>query len=172
MIPTRRNSTSRSSKGSRRSIKGSNAKKAAIPMAKANKVPPGAYRSKVLAVEDSVTQAGDPAVTIVYELTSPDGSQFKIREVIPVDSFFFEKFGDAMIAAGLEEGEDLLDAVGIEEEVFLDYPTPGSIGHFKSRRPVTVGVTPATSDGADTSRPFEGVNESEDFDDDFLSDDD
>ena len=173
--PLNRSKSPRSSSSStRRSIKSSGSRKANVPMAKANKIPPGVYRSKIASIKDVTTQAGDDAVEVVYDLTAADGSRLKMREIIPIDSYYYEKFGDALISAGLEEGADLQDAIGIEEDVVLDYPSPGGIGHFKSRRPVFADTTPvviSTPDLDPIVADSDLNTEADEEFDDFLEDD-
>ena len=148
------------------SIRGSGTRKAKPPMAKASKVPPGKYRSKILSIKEVTTTAGNVAVEVVYDLTAKDGSRLQMREVIPVDSWAFEKFCDALIAAGLEEDDDLLDAVGIVEDVELVYPEPRGLGHFGSRNPVKEQSAVDAVEAPKVS-PHK-VSSVEDDDDDFL----
>ena len=80
---------------------------------------------------------GSDAVEIIYELTDSSGNQYKMREIIPYESYFFNKFCDAMIAAGLNEDDNLDAVIGIEEDVVLSYPDTNQLGHFTSRKPAT-----------------------------------
>ena len=143
MLKTKYNSPRSTSSRSRIAIRGSNSS-AKIPMAKASKIPAGKYRSEIVSVNPVKTAAGDDAVEVIYNLLATDGSCLKMREIIPLDSWAFEKFCDALIAAGLTEDDDLNAAVGITEEVVLAYPDPRGLGHFSERHPVP---TDATSDG-------------------------
>ena len=99
-------------------------------------VPAGKYRCKVVAFEDSRTKAGEEAVDALYELTSATGEQYHIRTRYLVDSYYYCEFCDALLDAGLKENSLLADAVGIEEEIVLDYPDGARIGCFTSRRPL------------------------------------
>ena len=171
-IPSSRKSTTRS----HITVRGSGRGKAKVPMAKANKIPPGSYRSRITSIKATKTSAGDEAVETIYDLVAADGKQFQMREVIPVDAWAFELFCDALLTAGLQEGEDLTAAVGITEDVELVYPNPKGLGHFKNRKPVTDADVVAEEKAAVCSEPPEVVLEEDEDDeldefDDFLEDD-
>ena len=106
-------------------------------MAKASKIPAGPYRSKIISIKSTTTAAGDDAIEVIYSLTRPDGQLLKMREILPLDSWAFERLCDALIAAGLNEDDDILDAIGIEEDVTLTYPNSGGLGHFSKRVPAS-----------------------------------
>lgn len=167
---TNKRSTGRGPKGARSTnriaIRGSGGTKYKPTMAKASKIPPGAYRSTITGITAVTTAAGDEAVEVIYDLVDADGRKLQMREVIPVESRAFERFSDALIAAGLEEDDDLLDAVGIVEDVELVYPDPKGLGHFGQRTPVDEGgttkATPKANERHHKARP------AEDEDDDFL----
>lgn len=135
---------------------------AKIPMAKADRIPAGRYHSRILNIKEVKTSAGNEAVEVIYLLTAHDGVEHKMREVIPIDDFFFPRFCDAMVDAGLADGDDLLNAVGVEEKVELVYPNPKGLGHFAARTPVTVGEK--------TPKRDEEVVASDEADDDFDED--
>ena len=159
---------SRSTKSSARiSVRGTGSQKVKPPMAKANKIPPGQYRSTIISIKAVTTAAGDDAVEVVYDLVTEDGNKYQMREIIPVDSWAFERFSDAMIAAGMEEDDDLTDAVGITEDVELVYPNPKGLGHFGQRTPAdkeaTVKTIPQPKENRRKAHPAEEDDEFDDF---------
>lgn len=120
-----------------RQLRGAGKKKSTVPMARAKDIPAGRYTSEVKKVSFKKTMAGEDAVEVIYELIAMDGSVRQMREVIPMDSYSFECFSDAMIAAGLPDDADIEEVVGVKETVELVYPEPKGLGHFEKRRPVT-----------------------------------
>lgn len=159
-----RNNASRST--SRRTVRGSGKKsKATIPMICEKVLRAGVYRSKIVKVANKKTIAGEDAIEVVYAFTGADGKEITAREVLPVESYFFERFCDALIAAGLKDGDDLADAVGIEEDVEIDYPVPHGLGRLKLRCPVRGEKFGPTLEDveAEDERPEAG----DDFDDFF-----
>lgn len=166
-IPSRKTNNASSSTAARYGIRGSSAKKEKIPMARKKDILPGEYRSKIVKVSITKTRAGDEAVEVIYELTAADGKVFKMREIIPIDSWAFEKFGNAMIAAGLEENEDLEKTIGVTEDVTLTYDEPGGLGHFSKRVPVV-----ATTDAAEDEMYDSEEDEYADLSIDVLLDED
>lgn len=171
------NSKSRrpSSARSRMTIRGSGATKTKAPMARANKIPAGRYRSTIISIKEVKTVAGDEAVEITYDLVSPDGQHRQMREVIPFDTWPYAQFCTALIYAGLNDGDDLLSAVGIVEDVVIEYPDPNGLGHFSERYPVS---DLSDSDGAgceafpSTAKPHKSEFEDDGEFDDFLEEDD
>lgn len=163
------NKTTKTSTSTRR-IRGTSSRKAAVPMARQKDIPAGKYRSRIIKVSFKKTAAGEDAVEIIYELTAPDGSVRKMREVIPEDSWAFERFCDALIAAGLEDDGDIKDAVGVTEEVYLDYPNANRLGHFTKRAPVTAKNIPDTPAEDDEDDPDLGLLDDEEADDDGYLD--
>ena len=135
--------TSRTSNTTRR-IRGTGSRKTAVPMARQKDIPTGQYRSKIVKISPKKTMAGEEAIEIIYELTAPDGSVRKMREVIPCDSWAYERFCDALIAAGLKDDDDITDAVGVTEDVYLTYPDARGLGHFSKRTPVITNSSPGT----------------------------
>ena len=160
---------------SRITVRGSGRGAQKAPLAKAGKIPPGAYRATISSIKSVKTAAGEDAVEIIYDLAAPDGRRCQMREVIPVDSWPFECFCDAMIAAGLNENDDLTDAVGICEDVELHYPDARGFGRFKHRVPAAASVGPSSKDSSATESDDEGepleADEDEEFDD-FLEEED
>lgn len=156
---------------SNRSIRGSGSRNKTVPMARQKNIPAGKYRSKIVKVSFKKTRAGEDAVEIIYELTAPDGSVRKMREVIPYDSWAFEIFCDTLIAAGLEDGDDISAAVGVTEDVLLEYPDTHGLGHFTKRTPSTAQSAPSTSMNVDDDEDVpvsNRVDDEEEDDDDFL----
>lgn len=150
---------------SHRAIRGTSTSKTTVPMAYESKIPAGRYRSKIVSVTDSTTASGDDAIDVVYQLTSPTGASYQMRERIPFDTYPYILFGNAMIAAGLNPGDDPVKAVGVEENVLLYYPSPGAIGHFSKRKPITSKASTALDDDDEDAAP-PGVDDNED---DYLA---
>lgn len=158
------NSPTSRSTVARYGIRGSSAKKEKIPMARKKDIPSGAYRSKIIKVSITKTRAGDEAVEVIYELAAVDGKVFKMREVIPFDSWAFEKFSNAMIEAGLEENEDIEATIGVTEDVTLTYDEPDGLGHFTKRVPVVA----TTHDAED--EVYDSEVDAYDDEEDYLED--
>lgn len=158
-LPRTRRSTSATG---RRTIRGSKVQKAKISMARVSYIPAGNYRSKVVAINDVTTRAGKTAIEIVYQLTDSMGKGYKIREIVPDDSWYYEQFSNAMVAAGVPDEAEIDEAVGVEEDVELVYDDPCSLGHFATRVPAAQPV----------AHDSESVEEAEEENFDFLEDDD
>lgn len=149
-------------------LRGTGCKSSTVPLARSSNVPAAKYDSTIVSAKPTKTAAGADAAEIIYELRAADGTAYKIREVIPFDLWVFDRFSDAMIEAGLQDGDDLSKAVGVQERIILDYPTPGGIGRIKERHPISIEV--------DTTSPDAGHDQKKSFDpddefDDFLEDD-
>lgn len=153
---------------SRRALRGTSTSKTTVPMAYESKIPAGRYRSKITSVADSTTASGDDAIDVVYQLTSSTGATYQMRERIPFDTYPYILFGNAMIAAGLNPGDDPVKAVGVTEDVTLYYPSPGTIGNFSKRKPITSKANAVADDDDEDAAP-PGV---EDDEEDFLGDED
>lgn len=151
-------------------IRGTSNRKTTVPMARKKDIPAGKYRSRIIKVSFKKTAAGEDAVEIIYELTAPDGSVRKMREVIPEDSWAFERFCDALIAAGLEDDGDIKDAVGVTEDVYLDYPNASGLGHFTNRTPVTAKNIPGTPTDDDDDPVSNLLDDKEEDDEDGYLD--
>lgn len=149
-------------------IRGSSTQTAAVPMARRSIIPAGRYVSKITSITPTKTSAGAEAVEVVYGLTDAHGKQLKMREVIPINSFPYTRFSDAMIAAGLSNGGDILDAVGVEEKITIEYSDPHGLGHISKRTPL--GSASINADQPDDLEAARYVAD-EEFDD-FLSEDD
>ena len=115
----------------KRSVKGSN-----YSFAKAGVVAPGKYSSIIAGVEITKTKGGEDAVDILYDLVDQKSKNFHVRMRYPVSSFYFEELCDALLEAGLEEGMDIKKAVGIEEEIIIDYANGERIGSVAERSPI------------------------------------
>lgn len=107
-------------------------------MAYENTIPGGQYRSTIASITTVKTAAGADAIEVVYTLADHRGNTYSMKERLPVNSFAYERLGDALIAAGLNEGDSLSKAIGVEEDVRLHYPKPGGLGHFSTRSPATI----------------------------------
>lgn len=149
-------------------LRGTGCRSSTVPLARSSNVPAAKYDSTIISAEPTKTAAGADAAEIVYELRATDGTAYKIREVIPFDLWVFAKFCDAMIEAGLQDGDDLSKTIGVRERIVLDYPTPGGIGRIKERHPIT------TDDGTtspDVDYDQKNASDQDDEFDDFLEDD-
>ena len=99
-------------------------------------VPPGNYRSKIVDVQDAVTNAGAQAVDVFYDLSDSGNKTYHIKQRYPLDSYYFDELCDALLDAGLPEGSRISKAKGINENVTLEYPEGSSLGSFSARCPV------------------------------------
>lgn len=131
---------------------------------KAKVVPAGVYRSEVKKVTPSTTNAGDDAIDFFYELTNASSQKFHVRQRYPLESGACGELCDRLIAAGLEEGSDFSDAIGLEETVEIVYhegSTLGSIVSTDTELDIAAPKAEASSE----------ADEDDDFDD-FLEDED
>ena len=146
-------------------------------------VPPGEYRSKIVGLEDSQTKSGEESIDVLYELTSGSGKKYHVRMRYPVDGFYFDELCEALLDAGLTEDSKLFDAVGLEEQVVLDYPNGERIGSFTNRCPVSRKVSKGYGGRSEAAEEEETEvvddedQDEEDFDEDsefndFLEDED
>ncbi|MDD7288895.1 MAG: hypothetical protein PUH00_04155 [Clostridiales bacterium] len=164
-IPSRKNRKTSDSPTPRYTIRGTNNRGVTIPMFREKDIPPGRYAARVSEVELVKTRAGDDAVSVTYELKASNGKTLKAREIIPLDSWAFSLWSDAMIAAGLNTDSDIMDAVGIEEEFEVFYPSPNGLGQLKNRLPATKARATVTSEEEETYE--EEDDDDDDDDDDF-----
>ena len=141
-----------------------NQQKKQIPMLTADKVPAGTYHSTVAAMADAVCSNGDAAIDVVYQLTDSAGKTVQARVRYPVEGYHFNRFVDAMLDAGLEEGAALSDAVGLEEEVTIAYPFTGALGKIQTRAPAGASVKPVPKKTA-SRKPVPAVLDEPDVDD-------
>lgn len=137
-----------------------------IPMLTAEKVPAGTYHSTVAAMADSLCSNGDAAIDVIYDLTSNDGKTVQARVRYPVDGYHFNRFVDAMLDAGLEDGAALGDAVGLEEELTIVYPYAGALGKIQTRAPAGASVKPASQKPASSKTVPAVLNEPDEDDTD------
>lgn len=152
----------------RYTIHGSGVQKSSVPMARKQDIPAGTYGAKILSITPTTTAAGADAIEVVYRLTDERGQTLLMREVIPLASYPFTRFCDALIAAGVEEGSDILDASGIEERITITYPDPHGLGHIGKRVPLNRAS--ANEDEAESAEADRYARD-EEFDS-FLTDDD
>ena len=118
-----------------RTLMRSNDKKQ-VPFLNQKKVPAGDYQATIVSVSDAVTNGGDEAIDIVYELLDEAGRTFEVKERMAFDGYPFRMFVDHLFDAGLlREGASSSEMVGICEEVTVAYPYKGAIGNFQNRRP-------------------------------------
>lgn len=127
----------------------------------------GHYRSVITGVEVTQTKAGEEAVDVLYTLTNAEGMVFHVRMRYPRDSYYWGELCNALLAAGLKDGESIMKAVGVQEEITLDYVNGETIGSITSRSPIgkktiqkKVSEVEETEEDEDTDDEF----------DDFLSD--
>lgn len=128
----------------------------------------GHYRSVITGVEVTQTKAGEEAVDVLYDLVDQKEKHFHVRMRYPVESCYFNELCDALLEAGLTEGMDIKKAVGIEEEITIDYVNGERIGSIVERVPVGTKSTEPKAVNADEDAEYED-NE---FDEDLLSLDD
>lgn len=140
--------------------------------AKPGVVPPGEYRSRIVCMEDSKTKAGEEAVDVLYELTDDSDKKYHVRMRYPLDGYYFEELCDTLLDAGLTEESKLSDAVGLEEQVVLDYPNGERIGSFTSRCPVSCKASngPSGRSEAAEDEETEVVDDEEQDEDGFDND--
>ena len=153
-------------------VKRSQRKVKAAPMLTEDIVPPGKYRSEVIAVTDAKSDAGKLMVDVTYRFTDKGGETVEARIRYPATGYHIERLFDALIDAGLPENSPLVDAVGIEEQVEVVYPFDGALGKIKTRSPVA-DAAPASKSKKRPALVEEDDTDYDQFDeDDYLSDDD
>lgn len=151
---------------SRYTIRGSSTQTAAVPMARKHDVPAGTYNSEIVSVKPTKTSAGADAIEVIYRLTNVRGQTLLMREVIPINSYPYRRFCDALIAAGVKEGTDILDVGGVQERIELSYPDPHGLGRIEKRTPLN-----SSSSSADASDDAKAARYTDDDEfDDFLDD--
>lgn len=150
----------------KRSAKGSD-----YSFARAGIVTAGQYNSTIAGVENVKTKGGKDAVDVLYDLVDQKGKRFHVRMRYPVESYYFNELCDALLEAGLKEGVDIKKAVGINEEILLDYLNGETIGSITARAPIGQKATKemVAEVEADEGEEVEEVDD-DDFDD-FLPDD-
>lgn len=140
--------------------------KKSVPMITASVVPAGTYHSRVVSIADAVCSNGDAAIDVVYQLTDSAGKAVQARVRYPVDGYHFNRFVDAMLDAGLEDGAALGDAVGLEEELTIVYPYAGALGKIQTRAPASASVKPASQKPASSKTVPAVLNEPDEDDTD------
>ena len=97
----------------------------------------GKYRSKIAGVEYTKTKAGEEAADLLYDLTDQKGMGYHIRIRYPAESFYYDELCGALLAAGLQAGDSLEKAIGLEETIVLEYPNGSTIGSITARTPIS-----------------------------------
>lgn len=153
-------------------IRGSSTQTAAVPMARRSIIPAGRYTSVVANIVPTRTNAGANAIEVTYDLTDARGKLTKMREIIPEESFPYTRFSDAMISAGLPNGGNIFDAVGVEERITVEYPNPHGLGRITKRTPLKSTSTKAAANDDAESTETARYAADEEFDDFLLDDED
>lgn len=138
--------------------------------AKNGVVAAGKYRSKIAGVEFTKTKAGEEAVDLLYDLTDQKGTRYHVRMRYPDGSYYYDELCGALLAAGLQEGDSLKKAIGLEEAIALEYVNGEKIGSITSRSPIGKKVIGETV--AEVEETEDEVDEDDEFDEDLLSLDD
>lgn len=161
-------------------VRRSQRKAKAAPMLTEDIVPAGKYRSKIVAVTDAKSDTGKAMADITYCFTDERGKPVEARVRYPLTGFHIDKLFDALVDAGLPEDSPLTEAVGTEELVEITYPFEGALGKIKARCPVPTDV-PLPAKVKTAQKPAklprhvdedDEASDEEDFDDDFLEEDD
>lgn len=135
-------------------------------------VPPAEYRSEIAGMEDSKTKAGEDAIDVLYDLVDDAGKKYHVRMRYPLDGYYYEELCEALLDAGLTEDSKLSDAVGLEEQVVLDYENGERIGSFVSRSPVSRKASNGKGSHSEAAEEEETeVVDDEDQDEEDLDDD-
>ena len=89
-----------------------------------------------------------------------------------MDCTVFAELCEALLDAGLTEDSKLSDAVGLEEQVVLEYPNGEHIGSFTSRSPVSRKVSNGQGSRyeADAEEERDVVDDEDQNEDDFNDD--
>lgn len=161
-------------------VRRSQRKAKAAPMLTEDYVPAGTYHSEIIAVADAKSDTGKPMVDITYSFTDDRGKTVVARVRYPTVGYHLDTLCDALIDAGLPEESPLTDSVGIEEDLEIVYPFTGALGKIKNRRPATTEKKPLaklqkakiTAKLPQYDVEDDGASDEEDFDDDFLEEDD
>lgn len=129
----------------------------ALPRAKV--VPPGVYSSIVQKVSSSTTRAGDDAVDFCYDLTDTNGKVYHVLQRYPFESTACDDLSNRLIDAGLPEGSDFADAVGLKETVAVVYRDGSTIGSI-----VATSEAPEVSSDEEPEDDFDTFLEDEEDD--------
>ena len=135
--------------------------------AKKGVVAAGKYRSKIAGVEFTKTKAGEEAVDLLYDLTDQKGMGYHIRMRYPAESFYYDELCGALLAAGLQAGDSLEKAIGLEETIALEYPNGSTIGSIVQRAPI--GKNAIKKKVLEVEDDEGEVDEDDEFDEDLLS---
>lgn len=154
-------------------VKRSQRKAKAAPMLTEDIVPPGKYRSEVIAVTDAKSDAGKLMADVTYRFTDKGGETVEARIRYPATGYHIERLFDALIDAGLPENSPLVDAVGIQERVEVAYPYNGALGKIKARSPVEAATPVSKPKNRSTLVKEDDTDDDIEFDEDeFLVVDD
>ena len=99
-------------------------------------VPAGRYWTRIEDIRESITSAGRTAIDVDYlfEEDSEEETLFHVRQRYADGSPAQDAFYDAMVNAGVPEGADITEAIGVTE--YIDFSYSGDFGIIKKRRPV------------------------------------
>lgn len=141
-----------------------------VPYLKEKIVPAGSYTANIVSVSEAITQGGNEAIDIVYQLCNPDGRTFEAKERLVFDSYPYSILVNHFFEAGLlNDDATLADIVGICEEVTVVYPYKGSFGSFQNRQPCQ---QKSVAHHKAAKQSILAVDADEEDDDDFLEDED
>ncbi len=131
--------------------------------AKSGVVAAGKYRSFIIDVEFTKTKAGEDAVDLLYDLTDQKGTTYHVRMRYPDDSYYYAELCGALLDAGLQEGDSLKKAIGIEESIVLEYVNGEKIGSITARAPISEkavnGKTAEIDEADDTDEDYDDLEE-------------
>ena len=98
-----------------------------------NTVPEGHYWIRIDNISESITTTGKTAIDVYYTFQDETGKLHKVKMRYTDGSIAQDEFFDAMVEAGVDEGADITDAIGITEEIDFEYV--GNFGAIKNRIP-------------------------------------
>ena len=162
-------------------VRRSKRKVKAAPLLTEDIVPAGKYRSEIVGIADAKSDVGKLMVDVTYRLTDSRGKVVDTRIRYPAKGYHIERLFDALVEAGLPEESPVTDAVGIVEAVEIVYPFEGALGKIKVRTPVAAPAPvpkpnlkskPQPKRRAVLVEEDEAEDADDEFDEDFLEDDD
>lgn len=98
-----------------------------------NIVPEGHYWIRVDDISESITTTGKSAIDVYYTFQDENEKLYKVKMRYADGSIAQDEFFDAMVEAGVNDGADIADTIGITEEIDLEYV--GNFGVIKNRIP-------------------------------------
>lgn len=108
----------------------------AYPREKA--VPEDCYFSTIAGMNARLKD-GRVVLDVDYDIEDRYGAIRKIRQSYPVGSQPYQKFSEAMVAAGLNKGQHITDAVGTTEMIRIGYVSKNSdLGSIVERKPYVI----------------------------------